>query len=124
MGRVPSSLQGGAGALQAEKTSRAGACLVCPGSGGGWRMAGARYVAGGGVTSWKGQGKSWGEGGGAEEALDVSLGELCSAGAIRAGTGQEEGMGASVLCFFLQRQRLGRVRAGADQRTQLCKYVN
>lgn len=42
---------------------------------------------------------SWGEGGvrGVEEALEVSLGELDSAGPIRAAAGQQSGMGGTPL---------------------------
>lgn len=54
LGRVPSSLQGGARAFQVERTGQVGA-QVCAGSEGQLGVAGVRYV--GGVSSWKGQ---WG----------------------------------------------------------------
>ena len=55
LGRVPSSLQGGARAFQVERTGWVEAHLVCAGSEGKLGVARARYV--GGVPSWKGQ---WG----------------------------------------------------------------
>lgn len=59
MGRVPSSLQGGARALQVERTGQAGTCLECAKVRDSWGMAEARYVAGCGVTGCKGHGARW-----------------------------------------------------------------